>query len=432
MINRQIDNADEKNIFDYFLLAASGAFRDAGNIWPRINQYFKNVAALNEEKYMRPVEDDDKTVVEKVIIKIRRASENLLLKDIINRSIDSYFKFAARLEKELGRSATGIISIFDENYPPLLREISAPPPVIFTAGLCFDPLSNNFAVVGTRKPSVYSLSLCEKITPHLIRNGFTIISGMAAGIDSCAHLCALNGGGHTYAVLAGGFDVIYPPQNQALYLQILSSGAVISEYLPGQNVRRQTFVYRNRIITGLSKAVFVCGAGIGSGAIISAKYAFEQSREVFTVAGDVYRADMKGCHELIKKNYAKLVLNEADILFELYGGPDNNVFSSKFKSVSKNGVKKGVKNDENCDKTIELKFEPRITAVEILNSDEKKVVSLIELLSVKYDAPPSVELMSEYAAAEGMKISRLLAAISALELKGVITELDEKRYEINK
>jgi len=417
----------EKSLYNLFLLASSGAALASKADWPLISRYFNGAADMAGANLKQaPSDDSDKVVLEKLIVKIERAAKDKGRQEAVKRSIGRFYDFGARLVADYGKdSYARVISIFDNDYPLALKHINSPPLVIFVAGAKFDPRSDNFAVVGTRAPSAYSEAICGRITPELVHAGYNIVSGMALGIDSCAHSCALNNNGSTFAVLATGFDVIYPGQNRRLYGQILRHGAIITEYMPGEGPQKQNFIYRNRIITGLSCATLVCGAGFKSGALISANYAFEQSREVFAITGDGYRADLKGCHELIKKNIAKLVLNGADILNDIRREKSIKISKSSGAARPERIVKKCGGRDE---ATGLLGFERY--EKEPLSDEEKKVILMIEELSVNCDAPASLESLSERAAGD-IKVSRLLSIISGLELKGAITALPGKRYEIN-
>ncbi len=416
-----------ESLYNHFLLASSGATLASKADWSLIGRYFSGVTdMIHANLKQAPSDDSDKAVLEKFIIKIERAAKDETRREAVKKSIDRFYQFDSKLAAGYGKDARArVISIFDDDYPPALKHINAPPLVIFVAGADFNPRSDNFAVVGTRSPSAYSTAMCEIITPAIVRAGYRIVSGMATGIDTCAHLCALNNKAPTYAVPGTGFDVIYPRENHRLHAEILRRGAVISEYLPGEGPQKQNFVYRNRIITGLCRATFVCGAGFKSGAIISANYAFEQSREVFAITGDAYRADMKGCHEIIKKNIAKLVSNSADILDDMRGEKLLKTKNNSDPARPERPFKKGGAHKDAAG-TLDFDYGEK----EPLSDEEKKVISLIEELSVKNDAPPSLELLGEHAA-KTIKISRLLSIISGLELKGAITTLGGKRYEIN-
>jgi len=224
------------------------------------------------------------------------------------------------------------ISISDENYPKLLKEIKDPPKVLYYIGSLPKNDERNFAVVGTRRYSPYGKQVALEIAGDLAEAGLTIVSGLMSGIDTFSHQATLERKGRTIAVLGTGLDEksIYPKENIGLAKKIIETGGcLISEYPPGTAGTHFTFPQRNRIISGLSLGVLVVEAkpllpnfGVGankksgSGAIITALHAFEQKRKVFAVPGPIYSSSSKGCHFLIKKG-AKLVENANDVLQEL-------------------------------------------------------------------------------------------------------------------
>ena len=210
------------------------------------------------------------------------------------------------------------IGIEDKNYPKLLREIKDAPKVLYVKGN-LSPQEKCFAIVGTRKFSDYGKEIAFSIAKDLAETGLIIVSGMAKGIDTFAHKGALETKGKTIAVLGTGFDKksIYPRQNLKLAENILETGGcLISEYPPGTRGTQFTFPQRNRIISGLSLGVLVVEAKFGSGALITANWAFQQKRKVFSIPGSIFSKNSQGCHYLIKKG-AKLVETANDILKEL-------------------------------------------------------------------------------------------------------------------
>jgi DNA processing protein len=218
-------------------------------------------------------------------------------------------------ESRARRAGARIITCEDPDYPPRLKEIYDPPLALYVRG-ALDPRDRYaMAVVGTRHPSYYGLSMADRISHQLARAGFTVVSGLARGIDTAAHKAALKGGGRTIAVLGSALDRLYPEENAELADAIAEQGAVISEYTMGREPDRTTFPYRNRVVSGLSMGTVVVEAGINSGAVITATVALEQGRSVFAVPG---RADMpgaRGCHKLIKEG-ACLCEDIDDILQE--------------------------------------------------------------------------------------------------------------------
>lgn len=211
------------------------------------------------------------------------------------------------------------ITLFEEDYPQLLSEISDPPFVIYVRGNIPDKkeLKKSVAVVGTRKITNYGMHVTRRIAAGLSKEGFIVVSGMAYGVDTVAHEAAIEAGGKTIAVLGCGVNVIHPISNSNLYWKIVkSAGAVISEYPPGRYADRSYFPLRNRIISGLSLGVVVCEGAINSGSMITARYAAEQGREVFAVPGPITSPLSFGPMKLIKDG-AKIIQNAQDIIEEL-------------------------------------------------------------------------------------------------------------------
>jgi DNA processing protein len=206
-----------------------------------------------------------------------------------------------------------IVTPLDAEYPESLKAIHDPPLALYVRG----DLAGGHAlgIVGSRKATHYGLNLADRMSYQLTQTGFTIVSGLARGIDTAAHQGALKAKGRTIAVLGAAIDQLYPPENAELAAAIAQNGAVISEYPLGRQADRQTFPYRNRIISGLSMGVLVVEAGFKSGSLHTADAALEQGRSVFAVPGRIDHPAAKGTNRLIK-NGAKLVDNVADILEE--------------------------------------------------------------------------------------------------------------------
>ena len=201
-------------------------------------------------------------------------------------------------------------------YPQRLKEIYDYPPVLYIRGNLLPQDECCLAVVGTRRATVYGRQVTEEIVSDLARNGITIVSGLARGIDSVAHRAALEVGARTMAVFACGLDIVYPAENAKLAREIMEHGALISEYPLGTKPKADNFPRRNRIMSGLSLGVLVIEAGESSGALITANQALEQNREVFAVPGSILSPASRGTNHLIQEG-AKLVRNYVDILEEL-------------------------------------------------------------------------------------------------------------------
>jgi len=220
------------------------------------------------------------------------------------------------LEKKRMRAlGLDLITIADATYPKPLRKIEVPPAVLNFKGSLTHKDELAISIVGTRKPSPYGRMITEKISSELAKMGFTIVSGMALGVDTAAHQGALKAGGRTLAVMGGGFAKIYPSENRKLVDKIARSGAVLTEYAVETKPDRWTFPQRNRIISGLSRGVIVIEAPEKSGALITARNAAEQGREVFVVPGPINDDSHLGSHTLIQKG-AKLITRVDDVLNE--------------------------------------------------------------------------------------------------------------------
>ncbi len=211
------------------------------------------------------------------------------------------------------RSGIDIVSISDERYPKRLREIPEPPPVLFVAGTIEKRDELSVAMVGTRAATPYGKLVAERLAGDLGRKGFTVVSGLARGIDQAAHRGALSAGGRTIGVLGCGLDVDYPRGSRELKQQMREAGAIITEYGFGTEPREERFPTRNRIISGMSLGVVVVEAPERSGALLTADFALEQNREVFAVPANIDAPTSRGCLQLIKDG-AKLVDSAEDII----------------------------------------------------------------------------------------------------------------------
>lgn len=203
-----------------------------------------------------------------------------------------------------------------ERYPALLRDTPSPPAALFAQG---DPnvlWQPQIAVIGSRNPTAGGRDNALDFAAELSRQGLTITSGMASGIDSCAHIAALNAGGMTVAVTGTGLDRVYPASSRGLAKKIRRQGVLVSELPPGTGAKRSHFPSRNRIISGLSLGVLVIEAGLNSGTLITARMAGNQGRDVFALPGSIHNPMSKGCHRLIRDG-ARLVENVGQIMEEL-------------------------------------------------------------------------------------------------------------------
>ncbi|MGI6308788.1 MAG: DNA-processing protein DprA [Dethiobacteria bacterium] len=275
----------------------------------------------------------------------------------------------------------------DSHYPPLLREIYDPPPLLYYCGNIDIVNGYCLAIVGSRRHTVYGREIAYKFASGLSSYGLTVVSGMARGIDTWAHKGTLDAGGKTAAVLGCGLDICYPPENKAVKKKIEDSGVLISEFPPGYRPLPPNFPRRNRIISGLSLGTLVIEAGEKSGALITADFALEQGREVFAIPGGIASPYSRGCHKLIKEG-AKLVEKMEDILEEL--------------SI-----------------TVPVKDVSSPQQKQEFNPDERKLLEYI---------PFEPLALEDLVALSKMPLSLLNALLLELELKGAIKQLPGKYF----
>jgi DNA processing protein len=207
----------------------------------------------------------------------------------------------------------------DAAYPPALAAIIDPPPVLWLRGQVAALEAPAVAIVGSRAATPYGLAVGERLAADLAARGVVIVSGLARGVDSAAHRGALAAAGRTVAVLGSGADIVYPREHGALAREIEHRGAILSELLPGTPPQKHFFPQRNRVISGLSRAVVVIEAGEKSGSLITARCALEQGRDVLAVPGNVLTGRSRGAHGLLRDG-AKIVESADDILEELGTG----------------------------------------------------------------------------------------------------------------
>ncbi len=238
-----------------------------------------------------------------------------------------------RYFEDLLHSSIGLLLLCDEEYPPNLKLIDSPPFLLYYKGDIPSSLPS-IGIVGTRKITGYGKSVTESLTSQLVLAGFTIISGLARGVDTTAHKTCIDSGGKTIAVLGGGLNTVYPPENSGLASRIeQESGCLISEFPPYYPHLPGNFPARNRIIAGISDAVLVTEAAEDSGSLITARFAAEQNKEVFAVPGPITSNLAQGPLALIKDG-AKLVSSVEDILNELGMSANKQNNEKKLEQIS--------------------------------------------------------------------------------------------------
>ncbi len=298
----------------------------------------------------------------------------------------SFAEEAERIEK----AGCRLFLATDRTYPPLLKKIVDPPPVLYCLGEFRPEDQMAVAVVGSRRATPGGLATAAALAAALAQQGITVVSGMARGIDSAAHRGALQViGGRTIAVLGSGIDQVYPPENKELMQEIAASGVVCTEFPLGTRPLPGNFPARNRVISGLSLGVTVVEAAQDSGSLITAGFALEQGREVFAVPGAVDRPGSKGPHRLIKQG-AKLVEDVQDILEGL-----NLPFISPDELVTETA------------------------AAEELSPEEER---LLELLA---EGEKHIDLLIRDS---GLPVSTVNSALAMMELKGLVCQAGAKTY----
>ena len=294
------------------------------------------------------------------------------------------------LWEQFTRQGIRVLTWLDDEYPSHLKEIDYPPPVLYLRGGLVETDDWAVAVVGTRRMSSYGRRVTEELVGTLSRHQITIISGLARGVDSTAHMEALRAGGRTLAILGTGVDRVYPPENRRLAAAIEEQGALISDYPPGTRPEAANFPPRNRIIAGLSSAVIIIEAGRRSGALITASFAAEQGRDVFSVPGSIYAPESRGTNYLIQQGASPL-LSPVDVM-------------------------------ESLEITLQMEKE---AAQKTLPADPVER----QLLAVLSDDPLHVDQIQAQA---GLSAEKVIATLALMELKGFVCKQSGMRYVLGR
>jgi DNA processing protein len=292
----------------------------------------------------------------------------------------------AELER-LERAGVQALTWNDDAYPSRLKEIFDKPPILYVRGKLAKADEWCVSLVGTRRATAYGRQMSEELARDLAANGVTVVSGLARGIDTIAHKTTLASGGRTIGVLACGLDTVYPPENLRLAQQIAEQGALISDYALGTQPQAQFFPRRNRIMVGLSLGVLVVEGDVKSGALITARQAIDENREVFAVPGNVYSPASRGTNWLIQHGQAKLVTKVEDVLEEL-----------------------------------NLTMESHQMEIQELVPADDTEAGILKTLSTE---PMHID---EVGRESGLEISTVSSALSMLELKGMVREVGSLSY----
>ncbi len=319
------------------------------------------------------------------------SDQNLTTAGLNQRIIEGFRKVHSETDLELvytdiQKKNIQVITWEDADYPEKLLSIDQPPPVLYLKGTIKPEDRWAVAVVGTRRVTSYGRQVTEQVSAYLARNGMTVVSGLARGVDGVAHHNAIENGGRTIAVLGSGLDQIYPPEHRKLAEKISENGAVISDYHPGTPPDAGNFPPRNRIIAGLSLATVVVEAGESSGALITATFAAEQGREVFAVPGPIYAPQSKGTNRLIHEG-AQPLLDPVDIIDSL-----------------------------NLRKVDHYKQATLLLPVDEI---ESKLMNILSIEPVYID---------EIQAKAGYPVEKVSAALTMMELKGMVRQVSGMTY----
>ncbi len=280
----------------------------------------------------------------------------------------------------------------EPGYPQSLCHIPQPPPILFATGARTPQLPKMLAMVGTRRPTRYGRKLAHDLAAELAKNGVTIVSGMARGIDACAHQGAIDAGGCTVAVLGCGVDVVYPKEHQRLYAHIRDSGVILSEYFPTTAPLAGNFPARNRIISGMSEATFVIESRERGGSLITANFAMEEGKEVFVLPGNVDSPASMGTNRLMRDG-ATPVLEAQDLLDAMRW---------------------------------ETTYAPNVQSMEqapVLDPMEQAVYNLLEQGDLHFD-----QLVEQ----SGQAVNVLATCLTLMEIRGIIKQLPGRIYALNR
>ena len=309
-------------------------------------------------------------------------------------SWESHVDLAAEL-KRIADFGAKVITSASHEYPAALRTIHNPPVVLYTWGDILPADAHAIGIVGSRNVTHYGTECAKKLSYQLAFAGYTVVSGLARGIDTSAHQGALAAKGRTIAVIGSGLSQLYPPENMSLAEKIAESGAVVSEYPMERPADRQTFPYRNRIVAGWGRGLLVIEAGLNSGALITANQAVEHGRTVFAVPGQIDRPTSAGTNRLIQQG-ARLVTSADDILDELGSLIPHSRAISSSEKTSRNSA-----------------------SAPALSHDETLLVTALEVGELTLD---------ELSEATRLPLPKVSSTLLVLEMKRLVRPLPGHRY----
>ncbi len=324
------------------------------------------------------------------------------------------------------RLGARILTMQDADYPVRLRNIYEPPCLLYVKGSL--PLIDEevaVAMVGTRTATPYGVETAEELAYAMAKQGALIVSGGAYGIDTAAHRGALRAGAKTVALLGCGIDVVYPRGNEQLYRDVAAVGALVSEYPPGTPAVGSHFPVRNRIISGLCLATVVVEAPERSGALITARTALEQGRDVYAVPGPVKAPMSRGCNRLIASGEAALAADAADILWEYEARYPHKLHCGHVELPRTMGYQA---RQEAAAKAVEQEERETLPTLDVrpgktaLTDDQACIVKCLKNGEMQVD---------DLIEAVGLPTRRVLSALTVLEIEGHVTQSGGKRFSLN-
>ena len=288
--------------------------------------------------------------------------------------------------ENIQKNGARLVTLHTPDYPRLLRHLPDPPPFLYVKG-ALQNTDTAIAIVGSRQASGYGIATTQKMARELAKRGITVVSGMARGVDAAAHRGALMEEGQTIGILGCGIDIAYPRENRALFAEMATRGALVSEFPMGTLPLAENFPRRNRIISGISRGILVVEAAEGSGSLITAQCALEQGRDVYAIPGNIHSSNSRGTNRLIKQG-AKLVETVEDILEDM---PQQSGISAPTAPVSR------------------TTFSPQ----------EAAIFSLLSTTTLHID---------EIVTRSALTVGEVSAILLRLELNGVISQLPGKHF----
>ena len=345
-----------------------------------------------------------------------------LTPDVRQQLIDGRSRAPLAQELELiDQHQCHIVTINDDTYPALLKQIDDPPVLLYIIGDF--PLQDtpSIAIVGSRSPTEYGKTTSQQLSYQLAERGITVVSGFARGIDTCVHRGALEAGGCTVAVFGCGLSIIYPETNRALATEIIESGALVSEFPMTMPPRGKNFPRRNRVISGLTLGTLVVEASERSGSLITARHAAEQGREVFAVPGQIFSGVSRGTHSLI--NQGATLINSVDDLFDALPQDYTRILGVESpeptRQLPSSSQPNRVARPQSVEKRLTPAFQSKSKAAPNLTPDEQTVLSAMDADSVHID---------EITRVTQLPIGKVSSLLVMLELKGIVQQLPGKQF----